>query len=74
LIALDIDLESIRARRGREWPESIYLAQISRLASARAAADIVIDASKSSAEEVLTTALNHLRNHKQPWPDKTETE
>ena len=74
LIALDIDLETIRARRGSEWPESIYLAQIGRLAPARAAADIVIDAANLSVEEVLAIALNHLRSHKQRCPDIAETE
>jgi deoxyadenosine/deoxycytidine kinase len=64
LIALDIDLETIRARRGREWPETIYRVQIERLKSARAAADVIIDASILSAEEVLNVALNFLRSRK----------
>src|SRR5215211_408150 len=48
LIALDVDLSTIRARRGDDWPESIYRVQIERLAAARDAADIVIDGSKSN--------------------------
>src|SRR5215218_4050426 len=71
LIALDIDLETIRARRGSEWPETIFLAQIERLQSARAAADVIIDASKLSAEEVLDIAMNFVRSHKLSLADQT---
>jgi hypothetical protein len=73
LIALDIDLEKIRARRGSDWPETIYLAQTERLKSARAAADVVIDASRLSAEEVLSIALNYLGTRQQPRLDQTGT-
>jgi deoxyadenosine/deoxycytidine kinase len=71
LIALDIDLAAIRARRGREWPETIYRVQIERLKSARAAADVIIDATKLSAEEVLNVALNFLRSRKLSLADQT---
>jgi hypothetical protein len=60
LILLEVDLRTIRARRGAEWPESIYRAQIDRLAAAREAADVVIDASKADANQVLSIALGYL--------------
>lgn len=43
LIYLDIDLETLRRRRGKSWSETIYDVQEVRLAGARSAADIVID-------------------------------
>lgn len=57
LIALSVDLATVRARRGGDWPESIYRAQQRRLANAVAAADVVLDASRLDAETVLARAL-----------------
>lgn len=64
LIMLEIPLETIRDRRGAEWPESIYRAQIDRLAAARGAADVVIDASTADANHVLSTALERIRRRR----------
>lgn len=73
LIALDVELETIRSRRGNEWPETIYLAQLKRLAAAREVADIVIDSTREDAQEVLTIALNYLRSSGQAAQIQPET-
>jgi adenylate kinase family enzyme len=72
LIMLEVDLETIRARRGADWPESIYLVQQERLAAARAAANIVIDASQCSAAEVMDLAVAHLDSRMHALPEQTE--
>lgn len=57
LIALDVDLEHLRARRSPTWLASIYASQRSRLAHAFAAADLVVDTSALSAAEVIEAVL-----------------
>ena len=61
LIALTIDLSTLRRRRGPDWPEALFRVQQRRLAPAVAAADIVLDTSGSSAETVLARAEAALR-------------
>jgi GTPase SAR1 family protein len=61
LVLLEVNLGSIRARRGEDWPESIYLAQLDRLHNARKAANLVIDTSIFSASQTLAIALEHIR-------------
>ena len=60
VIALDVDLATIRERRGSDWPESIYRAQLHRLSLARSSADLVIDGTTSDAQTVLSKALTFL--------------
>lgn len=43
LVALEIDLATLRSRRHELWPERLYGVQRQRLASAIEAADLVID-------------------------------
>jgi nicotinamide riboside kinase len=43
VVALDVDLETVRRRRGSDWPETIFREQLRRLALARNAADLVLD-------------------------------
>lgn len=43
LIALDLGISTLRARRGESWPEDLLERQHERLASAYAAADLIID-------------------------------
>ena len=62
VIALDLDLPTLRTRRGPDWPESIYRLQQRRLATAKASADLVLDAGTLSAAGVLTAATNLLAN------------
>jgi GTPase SAR1 family protein len=64
LIMLEVPLKTIRDRRGAEWPESIYRAQINRLAAARKAADVVINSSTADANHVLSTALERIRRRR----------
>lgn len=56
LVYLDIDLDTIRSRRGNHWPESIYRVQEDRLAGAREAADIVIDTGARDLSQTMATA------------------
>jgi hypothetical protein len=58
LVALDIDLDTIRKRRTPTWPEAVYLVQRDRLRSAFAAADLVIDTTTVDAEAVLEQVLD----------------
>ena len=60
LIALDVDLATLRQRRSAEWPEHLYLVQRGRLASAFAAADIVVDSTLNDADAVADRVLNWL--------------
>lgn len=57
VIALEVDLATIRARRGREWPAHLYATQIERLAPAYAAAEIKIDTAAIPPGAALAHAL-----------------
>jgi GTPase SAR1 family protein len=57
VIALDVDLATIRARRGAEWPETIFREQLRRLTGARAAAAVVIDTMILDADATVEAAL-----------------
>lgn len=48
LIYLDVPLTAVRARRGEEWPQTVYDAQEARLTDARAHANLILDTSKES--------------------------
>ena len=61
MVALDVDLATIRTRRGDDWPDSIYQEQRRRLASAWKAADIVIDTSMTNADETFALAVQKLK-------------
>ncbi len=60
VIALDVDLGTIRRRRGAEWPETIYREQLRRLAAARSAANVTIDAATLDRDAVVNVALRAL--------------
>lgn len=59
VVALEVDLPTLRRRRGEEWPEWLYLLQRRRLRAAAAAADLLLDTSVLDEEAVLgcVTAL-----------------
>lgn len=61
LVALDVDLVTLRQRRSAEWPEHLYLVQRGRLASAFAAADIIVDSTRNDADAVADRVLAWLR-------------
>ncbi len=60
LIALDVSLEEIRSRRGPHWLESVYERQHERLASAYAAATMVIDSVEHDADAVFDLVRRYL--------------
>ncbi|MCX7623847.1 MAG: AAA family ATPase [Thermomicrobium sp.] len=53
VVFLDASLETVRARRGADWPEWLYRTEQERLAEARAHADLVLDTGRFSVEEVV---------------------
>ncbi|MGH2559561.1 MAG: hypothetical protein ACRDJH_10885 [Thermomicrobiales bacterium] len=57
VVFLDIDLDTVRQRRGADWPSQLFATQLRRLASARAAAALVIDARLISPTEVLARTV-----------------
>ena len=46
LIALDVDIDTLRARRGESWPAALLDRQHERLAQAYAAADLMLDSGR----------------------------
>ena len=54
LVALDVDLPTLRQRRGDDWPEWLYQVQHRRLREASAAADLRLDTTGLDQEAVLT--------------------
>ena len=61
LIYLDVPLETVRARRGAEWPRTVYDAQEDRLSEARAHADLVLDTSVETIASMTRRVLAYLR-------------
>ena len=61
LIALEIDLPTLRWRRGGSWPTALYAAQRRRLAPAVAVADLVLDSGALTKEMVVARADEWLR-------------
>lgn len=62
VIALRIDLDTLRMRRGASWPESLYETQLRRLSSAYAAADLILDTVALSEEEALRVTVAFLES------------
>lgn len=60
LIYLDVPLATVRARRGEEWPRSVYDAQEERLADARTHADLMLDTSLESIADMTAHAISFL--------------
>lgn len=62
VVALDVDLPTIRARRAEEgWPEWLYQTQRRRLQQARAAAALIIDAGSASPADILARVAQFLQ-------------
>lgn len=57
LLYLDVDFETVRARRGGSWLPAIHAAQIERLASARKQADLELSTVVLTADETALRAL-----------------
>jgi dephospho-CoA kinase len=62
VVALEVDLETIRARRGDDWSAAIYEEQRRRLEGARNAADLIIDTAHVTPEEAAGRVLALLRS------------
>lgn len=62
LIALDVPLEVVRARRSPNWLEVVYQRQHERLTSAYEAADLTIDTSEHDVDEVISIVETWLRD------------
>ena len=54
VVALAVDLATVRRRRGDEWPEWLYQVQRRRLRGAEAAAAITVDATRLDEDAVLS--------------------
>ena len=61
VVALEVDLPTIRRRRGEEWPEWLYLVQRRRLREATAAADLRLNTSTLDQDAVLRRVAAQLR-------------
>ncbi len=61
LVALDVSLEEVRNRRSPDWLEAVYQRQHERLASAYAAADLIIDTAEHNEDAVLEIVESWLR-------------
>jgi adenylate kinase family enzyme len=62
IVALDVDLETLRKRRGETWPSNLYRVQHERLSDAFAAATTIIDTSRVSEEEAAAQVVEIVTN------------
>ena len=68
VVALDVDLPTLRRRRGEEWPEWLYHQQRRRLRAATAAAALRVDTSSLDEEAVLRRVADHLAGPQPGFP------
>ena len=68
VIALDVDLATIRRRRSPEWPEQIYRAQRLRLERAFAAANLIIDTNAHDEDAVAGLVMAWLADSRGDHP------
>lgn len=61
VVLLETSLESVRQRRGADWPAWIYGLQRERLANARAHSTMVIDTDRLTPDETVTRIVARLR-------------
>ena len=62
VIGLQASLDTVRRRRGRNWPEAVYERQQRRLAPAMAAAAVILDTGDLSAMATLAAAAAVVRD------------
>lgn len=65
LVFLDVDLETVRARRNKEWPRWMYDLQQNRLAGARAHATVTIDTGDHTIEETVNLIVRSVQRGKE---------
>ena len=61
LIALDVDISAVRARRGDGWQEWLHDLQVQRLAAASRAANFAIDTTPLSPQSVVDRVVAYLQ-------------
>lgn len=66
LVFLDVDLPTTSRRRAAVWPTDLYEIQHARLAGARQHADLYLDTSGLTAEEVAARAVTFLATRAAP--------
>jgi GTPase SAR1 family protein len=74
VIALDVDLPTVRKRRGDDWPETIFREQLRRLTAARAAAVVVIDTASLDLDAAVGVALQALSRLRPTPPDTSSAQ
>ncbi len=62
LIALNIDLKTLRQRRGEHWPSAVFDSQQLRLQNAYDHAGLTLDTGRHSADEVLASSVQYLKS------------
>jgi cytidylate kinase len=62
VVALHIDIETLRARRGETWSQSLFESQLRRLRNAYDAADIHINTVAQSESEAVAEVTRSLNN------------
>lgn len=60
LVAVDVDLLTVRRRRSPTWPADVYEKQTSRLQRAMAAADLVVDTAQHDEDDVVRIVVEWL--------------
>lgn len=63
LVALDVDLETVRLRRSPTWSRSLYETQRTRLAKAFSEADLVVDTASQGPDDVARAVVRWLDAH-----------
>jgi hypothetical protein len=63
VIALNVDLETIRRRRSPTWSEQIFAAQRERLGPALAAADLIVDTARHDEHDMVEIVTDWLMKH-----------
>jgi ATPase subunit of ABC transporter with duplicated ATPase domains len=61
LIALAVDISAVRDRRGEAWPEWLHDIQVRRLAAAARAANLAIDTTELSPQNVVDRVVAYLQ-------------
>jgi hypothetical protein len=71
IVALDLDLETLRQRRGATWSSSLYQVQHERLRDAFAAASTIIDTGCVPEEVVAARVIEIVKNFRRDAANST---
>ncbi len=61
LISLQVDINAVRDRRDRDWPEWLHDLQVTRLSEASEAADLAIDTTMLDSQTVIERVVHFLQ-------------